>query len=562
MSKKELLLDILYATAQVIKRHGIDFLIAKFMSSASKPIVAEVTPSYVGARRLLSARMLAKVAEDGAFLAGPVEAGFMKVAIRKGLPAEGERRMAVENEPHALTGFSGEIKAGYGKGTKKLFYAGQVPTKVNGKYLGLRKIEIHEHQADRAGLHYDLAIEVPPKSKQVEFNLTQCPIQAFKHRYAMIRPASFKTLVVTEKDGTQYTAKYPDNTNKILITTMKDRGVVIAKPVTRLKHIDFLDKIDPIEYIVEWKPDGGLAIASIEDNRAVFTSHRPQAASYYDKLPAVEWLDNKSKFLTSRLLFKGPNLDKTVFMGELFHPEGASRVAGVLNSGADKAIKFQSQHGPVKFIVWDIVKYKGKDVSDLPYSQRRELYSHAVDDINCFNADWSVSQTKPSGETAVEFYNHITLDKRGLPYSEGVIVKPASSKVGETWYKLKHRDFDDVKIIDILEGTGKYAGTVGKLLVETPDGKHRGEVGSLHITDEMRDWIWKHRDECIGQPIEISHQEKTQGGSIRAGVFERFHSDSTIPLLMESEAIAGGDEQESRRVMYAMKSSKGWRAKS
>lgn len=520
MSRKEFVLDVLYAVGQVLKRHGIDFLIAKFMSSmAAKPIVARVAPPYVGARRLLTARMLAEVTQDGAYLAGPAEIGYMKIAIRKGLPGEGERRMAIENEPHALDQFSGEIKAGYGKGTKKLLYAGEVPTKVDGRYLGLRKIEIHEHKADKAGLHYDVAIEVPSGSKQVEFNLTQCPIQEFKHRYAMIRPEGFE----------------PDN---ILITTMKDRGVVVPKPTTRLKQLGFLEQVDPAEYIIEWKPDGGLAIASIEDNRAVFTSHRPQAPSYYDKLPAIEWLNNNSRLLSSRLLFKGPNLDGTVFQGELFHPDGASRVAGILNSGADKAIKFQSHHGPVKFIVWDILKYKGRDVSKLPYAARRELYSHAVNNINRFNADWSFSQAKREGETAVEFYERIVLDKRGLPYSEGVVVKPTDSKVGDTWYKLKHRGTNDFKIIEMLEGEGKYAGTLGKMVVETPDGRHRGEIGSFHVTDGFRDWMWIHRKQCVGQLIEASHQEKTQGGSIRAGTFERFHSDTGLKLPLQDEDLS------------------------
>lgn len=519
MSKKEFIVDVLYAVGQVVKRHGMDFLIAKFMSSvAAKPIIARVTPLHVGAGRLLTARMLARVTADGAFLAGPVQEGVMKVAIRKGLPGEGERRMAVENEPHALTKFSGRITANYGKGTKTLLYAGKVPVKVDGKYLGLRDIEIHEHQADRAGLHYDVAIDVPPGSRQVEFNLTQCPIQAFKHRYAMIRPEGFE----------------PDN---ILITTMKDRGIVVPKPTTRLKQLGFLEQIDPADYIIEHKPDGGLAIASIEDNRAVFTSHRAQAPSYYDKLPAIEWLDNNSKLLSSRLLFGGPDLDGTVFMGELFHPGGASRVAGILNSGADKAIKFQSQHGPVKYIVWDILKYKGKDVSKLPYSARRELYSHAVGDINRFNANWSVSQAKPSRETPVEFYERIVLDPRGLPYSEGVVVKPINSKVGDTWYKLKHRGTNDFKVVEMLEGEGKYAGTLGKMVVETPDSRHRGEIGSFHVTDDFRDWMWKHRKQCIGQLIEASHQEKTQGGSIRAGTFERFHSDTDLKLPLQDEEL-------------------------
>jgi hypothetical protein len=49
---------------------------------------------------------------------------------------------------------------------------------------------------------------------------------------------------------------------------------------------------------------------------------------------------------------------------------------------------------------------------------------------------------------------------------------------------------------------------------------------------------------------------------IRAGVFVRFHpSQSEAGLLMYSEGLAGGDPQESRSMLYKLKSAAGWRRK-
>ena len=52
-----------------------------------------------------------------------------------------------------------------------------------------------------------------------------------------------------------------------------------------------------------------------------------------------------------------------------------------------------------------------------------------------------------------------------------------------------------------------------------------------------------------------------ESGAIRAGVFVRFHpSKSEHGLLLYSESLAGStDPNESRPMMYRLKSSAGWR---
>jgi len=112
-----------------------------------------------------------------------------------------------------------------------------------------------------------------------------------------------------------------------------------------------------------------------------------------------------------------------------------------------------------------------------------------------------------------------------------------------------------------IEGTGKFAGSLGAMVVEGPTGVE-SEVGSFQLTNEQRQWIWDHRDVLTGQVAEVRAMNVNESGAIRAGVFVRFHpSRSEAGLLMYAEGLAGGDPEESRSMLYMLKSAVGWRGK-
>jgi ATP-dependent DNA ligase len=164
----------------------------------------------------------------------------------------------------------------------------------------------------------------------------------------------------------------------------------------------------------------------------------------------------------------------------------------------------------------------------------------------------------PEGGDPVEFYQAIIHDPRGLPWSEGVVVKYRDSV--DQWFKVKANDTLDVKVVRCIEGAGKFAGNLGAMVVEGPTGV-QSEVGSFQLTNEQRQWIWEHREVLTGQTAEVRALTVNESGAIRAGVFVRFHPSKSEPgLLMYSESLAGStDPDESRPMMYRLKSSAGWR---
>jgi ATP-dependent DNA ligase len=160
--------------------------------------------------------------------------------------------------------------------------------------------------------------------------------------------------------------------------------------------------------------------------------------------------------------------------------------------------------------------------------------------------------------TFAEFYEHVLSSP--LPWGEGVVAKHKYS-IDRNWQKVKRSDELDLVVTDFFEGSGKYAGTLGALEVESPTGQ-RGRIGSFSISDDQRDWIWENRDLLQGQVAEIEAFEMSPGRQVpRAGRFIRWHpSKSEQGLLMYAEAVNGSTNRDAMlETKYKLIAAQGWR---
>lgn len=104
---------------------------------------------------------------------------------------------------------------------------------------------------------------------------------------------------------------------------------------------------------------------------------------------------------------------------------------------------------------------------------------------------------------------------------EGAVFKRADApyKFGNSqfWVKMK-ADFDeDLRVIEVLEGIGKFEGTLGSFVVDRQGV--RVHVGSLQVDDAERHKLWQQRDELIGKVIEVRHFGETPDGSLTHAIF-------------------------------------------
>lgn len=110
---------------------------------------------------------------------------------------------------------------------------------------------------------------------------------------------------------------------------------------------------------------------------------------------------------------------------------------------------------------------------------------------------------------------------------EGIMVKTVDGLYehsrGWGWQKMKPEHTDDLEIVGLEEGRGKYEGQLGAFVCRLDNGD-TVNVGS-GLEDDERIEMWPKRDELIGQFIEVKYQEKTQDGSLRFPIFKRFRPD-------------------------------------
>ncbi len=93
------------------------------------------------------------------------------------------------------------------------------------------------------------------------------------------------------------------------------------------------------------------------------------------------------------------------------------------------------------------------------------------------------------------------------------------------WQKLKRRNTMCVTVEGMIEGLGKYVGTMGALICRTAENAEF-KVGT-GFTDEMRAKWWNLGEKAIGTSILVSYMEQTKVGSLRHPVYKGFANNES-----------------------------------
>jgi hypothetical protein len=123
------------------------------------------------------------------------------------------------------------------------------------------------------------------------------------------------------------------------------------------------------------------------------------------------------------------------------------------------------------------------------------------------------------------FYDRVVFDRRGLPYSEGVVVKDNNDPSDGGWFKVKTSDVADFELVQVLPGNGgKFTTSAGAIEVRDPATETTSRVGSFKVNDETRQYIYDHRDALAGATARIEILEKTPAGASARRPVRRFPS--------------------------------------
>lgn len=122
---------------------------------------------------------------------------------------------------------------------------------------------------------------------------------------------------------------------------------------------------------------------------------------------------------------------------------------------------------------------------------------------------------------------------------EGCIVKLPDGKWcrkrTNDWMKIKAEESADLPIIGAFEGTGKYEGMLGGLIVDFKgvdvevgsgfDDKARRELWDMYLNDLLKAEVGDKDYELLGSIAELTYQEVTPAGSLRHPIFKRRRDD-------------------------------------
>ena len=189
----------------------------------------------------------------------------------------------------------------------------------------------------------------------------------------------------------------------------------------------------------------------------------------------------------------------------------------------------------IKFVIYKMFPKEEflKGESKLTYKQRRKEYldplTKEISDLGLENIEVVPIVYEGTNKSKIDEL----LEKADSLGWEGLMLNKDTkwkNKRNNGILKVKSFKHADILCTDVIEGDGKYKGTLG--LIKCDYKGYELGVGS-GFTDEQRHYYWKHRDEIVGKIVQIKYKGETknkQGGlSVQFPIFQTVRYDKAEP---------------------------------
>lgn len=385
--------------------------------------------------------------------------------------------------------------------------------------FGIKKIPLYtvRPEAEQV-MTLDMALELIEKQFCTNKVTGNDRIDVLRQTLEMMHPEDAEVLkmVISKKldCGVSVT-----NANKVMDNPIPTFDVLLcAKQDQKL-----IDGLNWPEVVAQTKMDGMRVIVSCDNNGNVRYRTRngkefnlpEQYDLYFSRFPGICW---DGEMLVAENDILGTYLDRKAGNGIL----NSIRQGKASDEDANR----------VRFVFWDMVDYDHYMIgaSFQEYHSRFEsLYTMSLEAPAHF---WKVVETQfvSTFEEAQQFYK----EKRAEG-QEGAILKSMNS----TWQakrvkhhvKMKAEETLDLIVVDWIEGSGKYVGQLGSLVVTDSSGKLVVNVGS-GFNDEDRKTITP--ETIIGKIVEVKYNEvitnkSDDSLSLFLPIFENVREDKNKP---------------------------------
>lgn len=420
---------------------------------------------------------------------------------------------------------------------------------------------VQKHDALRAGTHYDLRIVDPKTGEAHSWALRNLPASPGMKVLAVQQPvhtAEYATWSgkIESGYGAGHVRLFSDDKidviksqpGEILFNVYKTNGdteryalihtggdnwlyynytptretrpeIPTEKPHFKSIEPALIDTTNPNQYIAG-KIDGAANVFVLRKNKPIEVySYRPS------KRGASKLIDHT--FRTPLYTNTVPaTLDKTVLFGEVFarkqNGEAAplQTTAGILLSNVWKA-RDKQQQTPLDHIIYDVRRFKGRDVTQAPYAQKIQMLEQVQKELPALKMPF-IAKTPADKQALI---NEITSGKHPLT-QEGFIVYNLDQPVP---MKSKFVQDYDVYLREVLPGKGRLASSMGRVGYSlTREGPIKGYVGG-GFSDKLRQEIYSNPKKYIGLPMKIYAQAQLPSGAFRMPEFKEWRTAEKFP---------------------------------
>ncbi len=285
-------------------------------------------------------------------------------AVPKGVPYQkGEKRLAVQVEDHPASyiNFEGTIPKGqYGGGTVMVWDKGVFSTDSKSPASELKHGKLHFTLTGKK-LHGDWYLVQLRGSTQWLLIKGGEDLKPVSKKLDDLSTLSGKTMAQLSKNGSVWQSKpaSPDNSFKARTKSRISKPAIKSSPKLAVKFIEpmkarLVASIPPDDnWIYEIKFDGFRALAFADGSKVSLLSRNEK--DFNEKFPEISDA------------VAGLKLDDTILDGEIvaLNPKGISSFQLL------QGYELGQQHPAIYYYVFDLLRWEGKDLMDLPLVERK-----------------------------------------------------------------------------------------------------------------------------------------------------------------------------------------------
>lgn len=421
---------------------------------------------------------------------------------------------------------------------------------------------IQEHDALKAGKHFDLRIKDPIQGIALSWTLRNLPKESGEKRLAIaqaVHTPEYMAFSGTISEGTYGAGKVsikekgdleilesnPDKINFAiykgkeeelysLIKTQGNKWLLLNRTLTREKNKDIPDnklKFENIDWkdfdyknndqLLQTKIDGASALIILKENQPIqITSWKP--------------VKTKSGFMAYHSKFKNffpiktpAKLKNTILRGEVAFKDKDNRIipveqtAGILNSSILKARDtIEKKNLTPSIYLWDIEQHTGKDMAETPYKIKFDLIKEIAKEIPQF----SIPDTAETADEKLRLVKDIEGGTNKLT-REGAVIRELNQPEKKI-KRSKIKATEDRLIVDIEESKINPASAGAFWYANSKDAKPLGKV-TIAKPEIKKDAI-KNPEKYINKWVMIEHMGVFPSGALRNPVFKDFHFEKNL----------------------------------